>query len=277
MVETGGRPAFGMPVRHRDARRPRPVRAGGGAPSAILRAVRVAAGLVDLNVDLGELPSEPDALYRLATVANVACAGHAGDETSMRRAVCAARDAGIRLAAHPSYADRAGFGRTRHASPPAVVREVVEAQCAALAAIARAEGMACAMMKPHGALYHDAAADPAMAAAVIDAARAALGDALVIVGPPVGALAAAAAAAGLAYAREGFADRGYDPSGGLLPRGTPGALLEDPAAAAAQALALAARGDRETICVHGDTPGAVAIAGAVRRALEEAGCLRLPG
>lgn len=237
----------------------------------------VAGRLVDLNVDLGELPSEPAELYRLATVVNVACGGHAGDEASMRAAVRAARAAGARVAAHPSYRDRAGFGRTRHAAPPGEVRGTVEEQCAALAAIARAEGVACAMVKPHGALYHDADADPEMAAAVIEAARAALGDAIAIVGPAAGALARGAAAAGLGYVREGFADRGHDAAGRLLPRGTPGALIEDPVSAAAQAVALAARGDCETICLHGDTPGAVAIARAVRRALEEAGCLRLPG
>lgn len=237
----------------------------------------VAGRLVDLNVDLGELPSEPAELYRLATVVNVACGGHAGDEGSMRAAVRAARAAGARIAAHPSYPDRPGFGRTRHAASVDGVRAAVEAQCAALAAVARAEGVVCGLVKPHGALYHDADAEPAMAAAVVEAARVALGDGITIVGPAAGALAHAASAAGLGYAREGFADRGYDAGGRLLPRGTVGALLEDPAAAAAQAVALAARGDCETMCVHGDTPGAVAIARAVRRALEEAGCLRLPG
>jgi UPF0271 protein len=231
---------------------------------------------VDLNVDLGELPDEPEALYALATVVNVACGGHAGDERSMRAAVRAAVAAGSRIAAHPSYADREGFGRRTRFSEPSVVRADVEAQCAALASIAAAEGARVELMKPHGALYHDAARDPALAQAVLDATRAALGD-VVVVGPPAGALREAADRAGLSWASEGFADRGYDAEGELIARGQPGALLATPADAAAQAVALARRGTFATLCVHGDTPGAVAIATAVRRALEEAGCLRHRG
>ncbi len=231
-------------------------------------------GVLDLNVDLGELPDEPTELYALATVVNVACGGHAGDASSMRAAVALARAAGTRIAAHPGYEDREGFGRRRGFAPPDSVGAQVEAQCAVLAAIAAAGGVTVDLMKPHGALYHDASSDPALAAAVVLAARAALGPAVTIVGPASGELHVAALRHALGYQREGFADRGYDAAGGLLARGTPGAILADPVAAGAQALALARRGTLETLCVHGDTPGAVVIAAAVRRALEEEGCLR---
>jgi UPF0271 protein len=232
---------------------------------------------VELNVDLGELPEEPDELYSLATVVNVACGGHAGDESSMDRAVELAARAGARCMAHPSYPDREGFGRVSMAIAVAELSRSLRAQCASLAAIARARGVALAGLKPHGALYHDAARDPALADAVAGAARElGAGAAMTLVGPPDGALRAAAAAGGLSYAREGFADRGYRADGSLLPRGQPGALLLDPAACAAQALALAGSGRFDTLCVHGDTPGALANARAVRRALEQAGLLRAP-
>ena len=228
---------------------------------------------MDLNVDLGELPDEPAELYALATVVNIACCGHAGDDASMRAAVRAARAAGARIAAHPSYADREGFGRRPAFADPDVVGEQVRAQCASLAAIAREAGAHVTHVKPHGALYHDAAADPERAGAVVAAAREVLGADVVVVGPPEGALLVSAVRAGLGYAREGFADRGYDARGALRPRGTPGAMIEDPDVAAAQAVELALRGGLDTLCVHGDTPGAVAIASAVRAALEREGCL----
>jgi UPF0271 protein len=210
------------------------------------------ASAVSLNIDLGELPDEPEELYRLATVVNIACGGHAGDEASMRRAVGLARAAGTRIAAHPSYPDRENFGRTAMAIGRDELARSIEAQLSALAAIAGP----IALVKPHGALYHDLARDPALAAALLPS----FGDAAVV-GPP-----------GATYATiaEGFADRGYD-GDRLKPRGTPGALIEDPARAAEQALSLLGR--VQTICVHGDTPNSVAIARAVRAALEKAGAL----
>src|SRR5690242_7817176 len=108
-----------------------------------------------LNVDLGELPDEPDELYSLATMVNVACGGHAGDEGSMARAVRLAAAAGARLAAHPSYPDRQGFGRTSMAMEPTALTESVRAQLATLDAVARAAGTRIEAVKPHGALYHD--------------------------------------------------------------------------------------------------------------------------
>jgi len=224
---------------------------------------------VEINVDLGELQGEPADLYALATTVNIACGGHVGDVVTMTHAVVRAMEAGARITAHPSYADREGFGRRRGHSSHDAVRRDVEHQCAELGRIASERGARVVAVKPHGALYHDAATDPRMAAMVVEAAREALGEDIVIVGPPIGALADAAAFDRLAYAREGFADRAYDERGGLVPRDRPGALIEDPALAAAQAVRLAESGEIETICVHGDTPGAVAIAKAVRAALEE--------
>jgi UPF0271 protein len=236
----------------------------------------MATGTVDLNIDLGEISGEPPELFGLATVANVACGGHAGDQASMARAVSFAMTRGTRLAAHPSYPDREGFGRVTMEMPPGAIAAAVEAQCAALQGIARKLRYPAAMVKPHGALYHDAARDPAVAVAVIDGAARGLGVAptdLTVVGPPRGALLEEALRRGARYAREGFADRAYEADGTLVPRGRPGALLTDPAACARQALSLWGSGTIETLCVHGDTEGAVAIAARVRDALAQAGAL----
>lgn len=217
---------------------------------------------VTLNVDLGELPDEPDALYGLATVVNVACGGHAGDAGSMARAVALARAAGAEVAAHPSYPDRAGFGRRTMTISAPELADSVMAQCAALAAVAGPVRV----VKLHGALYHDAARTPEIAAAVRDGVARVLGP-VTWVGPATSLLRAP----GADYRVEGFADRAYLPDGSLAPRSQPGALIEDPDAAAAQAVRLAATVD--TVCVHGDTPGAVEIARAVRAALERAALL----
>jgi UPF0271 protein len=223
---------------------------------------------VDLNVDLGELPDEPEELYALAHVANVACGGHAGDGASIATALARCKAHGTRVAAHPSYPDREGFGRRAMKIAPSELRDSVREQCARLASEARAAFVAVSAMKPHGALYHQAGADRSVAEAVIDGALEALGDKVTIVGPGGSALAAVALERGLPFAREGFADRGLRADGSLVPRGEPGALVTDPALAAAQALRLAASGSFDTVCVHGDTPGAVAIARAVREALD---------
>ena len=227
---------------------------------------------VDLNVDLGELPDEPEALYRLATVVNIACGGHAGDEPSMRRATRLAVASGARIAAHPSYPDREHFGRESIVIAPSALADAIAEQCGALERVAREAGGEVACVKPHGALYHDAAADPRLAAVLLDGVRRVL-PTVAIVGPPSGALADRARSLGMPYRREGFADRAYAADGRLVPRSQPGALLDSPELAARQALALANRGTLETICVHSDTPGALAIARAVRDALAHAGLL----
>src|SRR5262249_11796696 len=157
-------------------------------------------------------------LYAVATVVNIACGGHAGDEASMRRAVELARRAGARIAAHPSYPDREGFGRTSMQLSPSALYEAVVEQVDALAHVLRAASGALFGVKLHGALYHDAARDPLLGSAVLDAIVAAHPDPLTVVGPPEGALATECAERGLAYAREGFADRRYDARGGLVPR-----------------------------------------------------------
>jgi UPF0271 protein len=221
-----------------------------------------------LNIDLAELPDEPELLYAFAHVANIACGGHAGDAATMGRAVQLCRAHGTRIGAHPSYPDRDGFGRRAMAIAPDALRASVAEQCARLATIAHAHGETVTFVKPHGALYHAASERTALAEAVINGAVDALGGAVTVVGPAQGELAATAARARLAYAREGFADRLTLPCGTLVPRAQPGALLLDPALCAERARSLASRGGVETICVHGDTPGAVAIARAVRTALD---------
>lgn len=218
-----------------------------------------------MNLDAGEHDDEPEALWALFDVLNIACGGHAGDAASMDRVVRWCVASGQSIGAHPSYPDRPGFGRRTMAIEPAALAQAVAEQCAALAAIAGGHGRTVEYVKPHGALYHDAARSEVLAGAVVGASAQALGDAVVVVGPPAGALRDAATARGLRYASEGFADRRMRDDGSLVPRTEPGALITDPDAAAAQARLLAARFD--TICCHADTPGALAIAGAVHKAL----------
>lgn len=217
------------------------------------------------NIDAGELPDEPDELVALAHVVNVACGGHAGDRVSMEHTLALCKQFGTEAGAHPSFPDREGFGRKPMAMAPDALRAAVAEQCHALASVARALDVPVRFMKPHGALYHAANHDRALAEATLRGAREALGDAVTVLGPPRGALRDVAAELGLAFAREGFADRAMRADGTLVPRGEPGAMIDEPAEAAAQARALAPTVD--TICVHGDTSGALAIARAVREAL----------
>jgi PAS domain S-box-containing protein len=223
-----------------------------------------------VNIDLGELPDEAEALYEAAHVANIACGGHAGDEVTMGRAVERCLAHGVRIGAHPSYPDREGFGRRALAIGPDALRASVADQCARLARIVGAAGRAVDFVKAHGALYHAAQMDNAIADALLGGARLSLGPRITVIGPAGGALAGATSRSRMSYAREAFADRGARPDGTLVARGEPGALVVDPAAAAARARELSTLGNVETICVHGDTPGAVAIARAVRAALDEA-------
>jgi 5-oxoprolinase (ATP-hydrolysing) subunit A len=217
---------------------------------------------IDLNADLGEEVTDDEALLAVVTSANVACGYHAGNRAVMR-AVCAeAARLGVTLGAQVSYDDRENFGRVELAVPYDVLREQVADQVGVLAEIAAAEGTGVRYVKPHGALYHRVLDDEAQARAVLDGS----GD-LPVLGMP-GELLRLAAAAGRAVFREGFPDRGYAEDGRLLPRSVPGALVEDPDQVVAQALALAARVD--SVCLHGDSPGALTHALAVRRALEAA-------
>jgi UPF0271 protein len=238
---------------------------------------------IDLNCDLGEDPSALDrdeALMRLVTSANIACGGHAGDEPTMDRIAALAAELGIAAGAHPSYPDRAGFGRGRLDMAPAAIEASIAAQLSALHAVLARRGLPLTHIKPHGALYHAAMHDPQTASAIARAAAR--------FGRPtlVGQAGAPALGwweqMGFAAAPEAFADRAYDPDGSLRPRSRPGALIQDPAAAAGQALKIA-RGEpidaggrplvitARTICIHSDTPGAIDTARAVRERLTAAG------
>jgi UPF0271 protein len=218
------------------------------------------------NLDAGERDDEPPELWQLFDILAIACGGHAGDESSMARVIDTCPHQIV--AAHPSYPDRAGFGRRSIAIDPDDLAEAVAEQCRALARIADKRGRRVEWVKPHGALYHDAARDREIAAAVVRGARTALGD-FGVIGPPY------ATVPGVRYAREGFADRAMRADGTLVARGEPGALITDPAAAAAQAVRLAPEVD--TICMHADTPGALAIARAVHEALRASGFGLNPG
>jgi UPF0271 protein len=217
-----------------------------------------------MNVDAGEHDDEPPELWRLADVVNVACGGHAGDAASMARVVAAVAGGTTRIGAHPSYPDRDGFGRRAFTGDDAAIATAIGAQCDALDAVARAGGASVVAIKPHGRLYWDCATSAARADAIAQAA-ARLGAA--IIGPSRGALRDAAARLGLDYLREGFADRAVRADGTLVPRDEPGAVVGDPERASVRAAQLVARGDVETICVHADTPNALAIARAVHDVL----------
>lgn len=232
---------------------------------------------VDLNFDGGE-GGDDAALMRSVSTVNIACGGHAGDARSMRSVVRLALAKGVAIHAHPSYQDRANFGRAPVALEPAEIEALVRGQVQALRNIVREEEGDLTGVKPHGALYH-AAAGGEEAAAAVARAVVAVSPALVLVSSPGSKLLEAGSALGLAVAAEGFVDRGYEADGSLVPRGTPGALVEDPAAAARCALGIVlnrqvvARNGQpiplavDTLCVHGDTPNAPEIAAAVRAAL----------
>jgi UPF0271 protein len=230
---------------------------------------------IDLNADVAESfgrwrLGDDAALLPLLTSANVACGFHAGDARSIYDTVAACVDLGVVVGAQVSYRDLAGFGRRAMDVDPADLEADVLYQIAAVDGLARVAGGRARYVKPHGALYHRALDDAAQAAALV-AAVVAWDAGAVVLTQPAGRLAEQAASAGLAVVAEAFADRGYAPDGRLLPRADPGALLTAPADAAAQAVRLAGTGRFGSLCVHGDTPGAPAIAAAVRTALTDAG------
>lgn len=226
------------------------------------------ARTVDLNADLGEEITDDAALLAVVTSANVACGFHAGNAQTMRQVCEEAARRGVRVGAQVSYDDRANFGRVAHDVAPALLAEQVATQVAALTEAAVSAGIAVEYVKPHGALYHRVIADPEQAAAVLAGSELAGAAGLPVLGMG-GAFAQLAEAAGRAVWQEGFPDRGYTAEGLLVPRGEPGALVSEEAAIVQQALALAPRVD--SVCLHGDSPGAITHARAVRRALEDAG------
>lgn len=220
---------------------------------------------IDLNSDIGEGidPRIEKTILDLVTSASIACGGHVGDLETMRQTVRAAATVGVRIGAHPSYPDRANFGRVSIEMTGPEIATTVFAQAGALQKIAAKEGTSVAYIKPHGALYNDAAQDPAIGRAVLDAAQRLGLPLMVLAGSPFGGIAGSSAIL------EGFIDRGYGPEGALLPRSDPLALIADPAQAASQALDLAPKVD--SLCVHSDTPGALELVKAARAALQEAG------
>ena len=233
---------------------------------------------MDLNSDLGEgfgvwRLGDDDALLTIVTSANVACGFHAGDPSTMRRVCDLAVARGVRIGAQVSYRDLAGFGRRRVDIDPGSLTDELRYQIGALSAFGPV-----AYVKPHGALYNTAAVEPGHASAVVAAA---LGGNLPVLCQPGSVLARLAAEAGLRVVAEGFVDRGYLPDGRLVPRTSPGAVLTDVGAVVARAVRMATEGvveaidgsvipmPVESLCVHGDTPGAVEMASAVRAGLED--------
>lgn len=222
---------------------------------------------VDLNADLGEEVTDDEALLSVVTSANVACGYHAGNAAIMR-AVCAeAARRGVSVGAHVSYDDRANFGRVARDVAPGLLGEQVADQIGVLSEIAVAAGTSVRYLKPHGALYHRVMIDEEQAAAVLESSGT-----LPVLGMP-GVFVSLAESARRTVFHEGFPDRAYGNDGRLVPRSEPGAVLSDADVIAARGVELAASADPPiaSICLHGDTPGAVAHAHAVRRALEAAG------
>ena len=229
---------------------------------------------VDLNADVGEsfgawtLGQDP-ALYATITSANVACGFHAGDPGVMRATVELAKAHGVAVGAHPGFPDLAGFGRREMRLTPREVEDLVVYQIGALAGIAAAQGVRLQHVKVHGALYNMAAVEAPLADAIARAV-AAVDASLILVGLRGSELVKAGARAGLRTAAEVFADRAYRADGTLVPRSEPGAVIADPDAVVARVAGLVRPG-ADTICVHGDTPGAARLARRVREALEAAG------
>lgn len=243
---------------------------------------------IDLNADVGESfgawsMGQDTSLLPFLTSVNVACGFHAGDPLIMDQTVMAALERGIRIGAHPSFPDLRGFGRREMRASADEVETDVLYQAGALRAFVESRGGRLWHVKPHGALYNQAAREPFLARAIARGVRR-LGGGVTLVGLSTSAVfREAAVSEGIAFAGEAFIDRAYEADGCLAKRGTPGALLENAEAAAAQAVSIATRGEvtardgstvsvsAETLCVHGDNAKAVEIAKAVRAGLEASG------
>ena len=242
---------------------------------------------IDLNCDMGEsfgaysIGADAEVM-RSITSANVACGYHGGDPAVMRRTVRMARDAGVAVGAHPGYPDLVGFGRREMKVAPQEVEDMVLYQIGALAAIAGSEGVRLQHVKAHGALYNQAVRDRMLADAIARAIQA-FDRSLIMFVLPESELHRAAEAAGLPLAREGFADRSYESDGSLTPRAKPGSVIHDPTEVVRRAVRMATEGRItatdgseiilrvDTICTHGDTPGAHELTRLLRAGLEEAG------
>jgi UPF0271 protein len=242
---------------------------------------------IDLNSDLGEsfgpwTMGDDEALMPSITSANVACGVHAGDATVMRKTIVLARTHGVAVGAHPGFPDLPGFGRREMQLSESEVENVVLYQLAAIAGVAAAEGVRLQHVKAHGALYNMAARDAALARAIARAV-AAFDRTLILFGLPNSQLVVEGEKAGLQVAAEIFADRTYEPDGSLTSRRVPGSVIHEPAVVVQRAVAMVSTGRvvttsgeaielrADTLCLHGDTPGAAVLARQVRAGLESAG------
>ena len=242
---------------------------------------------IDLNSDVGEsfgawTLGEDAALMPVISSANIACGFHAGDPGVMRQTISLARAHGVAVGAHPGFPDLAGFGRRDMRCSPRDVEDFVVYQVGALAAVAAAQGVRLQHVKAHGALYNMACADPALAAAIARA-TASIDTSLVLFGLPGSQLLLEGRRAGLRVASEIFADRAYLADGALVPRARAGSVIHDPAVVVARAVRMTRERsvmsidgtlvplEADTMCVHGDTPGAASLAAAIRRGLEAEG------
>jgi UPF0271 protein len=247
---------------------------------------------IDLNCDMGEIPAAiadgtQESLMPFLTSVNVACGGHAGDAQMMKATIEQALRAGVAVGAHPGYPDRANFGRVEMRLSPAAIADSVFEQVRTLTEIATGCGATVMHVKPHGALYNQAAKDRALAQAIAGGV-ARWSRSAVLVGLAGSLMLDVFRVAGFRIAAEAFADRRYEPDGSLRARKFDDALIHDPAEAAQQALQIVQKGtviagnateiavDAQTICIHGDTPGAPKIAAAVARALRDAGIALKP-
>lgn len=223
---------------------------------------------IDLNADLGEGGSYDAELLAVVSSCNIACGGHAGDRTSMAATVAAALANGVAIGAHPSYPDAEGFGRrSRYLGGDALRLSLIE-QIESLRTIVEEQGAAVSHVKPHGALYHDVVSDHDLAELVVGAVIKAAPGANVV-GMSGSELQTVAANHSLRFIAEAFIDRAYRDDGRLVPRSEAGAVHESLEIIVGQAVSLSSSAD--TLCIHGDTPGCVAAARAVRDALEKQG------
>lgn len=247
---------------------------------------------IDMNSDLGEsfgsyVMGDDAALLQSVSSANVACGFHAGDPQVMHRTVALCKEANVAVGAHVSFPDLQGFGRRSMACSSDEIYTDCLYQIGALQAFCLARGLALQHVKPHGALYNQAAKDQSIANAIAAAARDA-GRGIILVGLPGSESERAALAAGVPFAAEGFADRAYMRDGSLMPRSQPGAVIHDTSRITQRVVQMVRRGTvvaedgteiefrPATLCVHGDTSGAVAITEAIRRALETVGVVISP-
>ena len=239
---------------------------------------------IDINADLGELPGDEGrqsdrAILSEVTSCAIACGGHAGDAAVMEATLLAAREHGVLPGAHPSYPDRENFGRVSQSLPESALYDTLCAQMTQLNTIATRHDISLLHVKPHGALYNDAAKSAAIANIVARAVKSCFGTELALVGPPRSESEAAAERLDLTFHIEGFMDRTYMPDGSLMPRNKDGAVLQDIESRIHQACQIACDQSvthcngadipmpAKTICLHGDSPGAAATARQIRKAL----------